>query len=286
MIRLQKDKMAKAVERAKADRMHVRCTGERVYAVRSNSGNVYTVRFAVANGMKLAECNCKAGQAGMMCKHIAASVAVHIAIATMKKRVADQAAPLTTVKPGDKVWAFNTNTKAHMLAYVVELAPARYAANGIYVRWILTEDEIFDQTVSKSAWVYDYSKVATAAASTSPTNATLHIEGYAGHRAIPVQLTGRETPKKIEIRAIQGMQIPGNHYLDPGETALVPKSAVTQETERAQIEREITSKWQARWPNYRIADTLMKEYGRNSLALMPTGYLQDILRVWFGQAAY
>ncbi len=54
---------------------------------------------------------------------------------------------------------------------------------------------------------------------------------------------------------------------------------------RESLIAEITTKWQARWPNYRIADTLMKEYGRNSLALMPTGYLQDILQVWFPAAA-
>jgi hypothetical protein len=41
------------------------------------------------------------------------------------------------------------------------------------------------------------------------------------------------------------------------------------------------TKWQARFPGYRLVDSLMKQYGRNILALMPTSYLQDVLRVWF-----
>jgi len=69
MIKLEPNKMQKAIERARAIRPRVTVinASERLYSVSSSRkahlGQVfYTVRFVVVNGMKLAECDCAAGQ--------------------------------------------------------------------------------------------------------------------------------------------------------------------------------------------------------------------------------
>ncbi len=84
MIRLQNDNaMKRAIERAKARKPRVRCisSAERIYTVTSRTSDViYIVKFAVANGLKLAECECKAGQAHQLCVHVAAAAAVNIAL--------------------------------------------------------------------------------------------------------------------------------------------------------------------------------------------------------------
>jgi SWIM zinc finger len=80
MIKLESSKMQKAIERAKQVRPRVRCTGERIYSVTGRKGDLYTVRFAVANGHNLAECDCRAGQSSQLCYHIAAAAAVNIAV--------------------------------------------------------------------------------------------------------------------------------------------------------------------------------------------------------------
>jgi hypothetical protein len=95
VIKLERGtKMNKAIERAKAVRPFVKWLGERTYTVTSSDGQrVYTVRFEVANGHKLAECNCKAGAEGMLCYHIAAAAAVNIAVASMRQRTASPSIP-------------------------------------------------------------------------------------------------------------------------------------------------------------------------------------------------
>lgn len=100
MIKLERgDKMNKAIERAKAVRPFVKWLGERTYTVSSRDGQrVYTVRFVVANGHKLAECNCKAGEAGMLCYHIAAAAAVNIAVASIRQQAGQAAAPQVETK--------------------------------------------------------------------------------------------------------------------------------------------------------------------------------------------
>jgi uncharacterized Zn finger protein len=81
MIKLESAKMKNAIARAKAVRPRVTRLAERSYRVTSSNGkDFYTVRFAVANGHKLAECDCKAGQAGQLCYHVAAAAAVNIAL--------------------------------------------------------------------------------------------------------------------------------------------------------------------------------------------------------------
>lgn len=55
------------------------------------------MRFAVANGLKLAECDCRAGKAGQMCFHVAAAAQVNVMTQSMRKQGASApaAAPLS-----------------------------------------------------------------------------------------------------------------------------------------------------------------------------------------------
>ena len=86
MIKLEADKMQRAIARAKLLRPRVKWLGGRDYSVTSSNGQgTYTVRFAVVNGLKLGECDCKAGQAGMMCFHICAAAAVNIAVQSIHR---------------------------------------------------------------------------------------------------------------------------------------------------------------------------------------------------------
>lgn len=119
MIKLERgDKMNKAIERAKAVRPFVKWLGERTYTVTSRDGQrVYTVRFVVANGHKLAECNCQAGEAGMLCYHVAAAAAVNIAVASIKRQAEQSAAALVV------------ETKAS------ESVTVRYVRNGQLSGW-------------------------------------------------------------------------------------------------------------------------------------------------------
>lgn len=87
MLKLEISKMTKAIERAKTLRPRVRVINadERTYAVTGSKGNVYTVRFAVTNGHKLASCDCPAKG---ICYHIAATASVNIAVQSMRRQVA------------------------------------------------------------------------------------------------------------------------------------------------------------------------------------------------------
>ena len=79
MIQLTKENTQKAVARCKELKPKVRFVEDRVFNVSSaNNENVYTVKFAVANGKKLAQCQCKAAERGLVCYHIAAAAAVNI----------------------------------------------------------------------------------------------------------------------------------------------------------------------------------------------------------------
>ena len=71
MIRITSESMRRAIARAKVMRPHVRMVGERVYEDSGSKSATYTVTFAVANGMKLASCSCPAGEAEMICYHMA-----------------------------------------------------------------------------------------------------------------------------------------------------------------------------------------------------------------------
>ncbi len=98
MIKLEASKMTKAIEKAKAIHPRVSRIGERTYKVTSSDGKgSYVVRFVVSNGLKLAECDCKAGKVGTICFHVAAAAAVNIGFQRMKQQVA--AAPAAPVAP-------------------------------------------------------------------------------------------------------------------------------------------------------------------------------------------
>ncbi|MGE0128058.1 MAG: hypothetical protein AB7U82_08260 [Blastocatellales bacterium] len=100
--------MTKAIERAKAIRPRVRVISAdaRTYSVTGSKGDVYTVKFAVANGLKLAECDCKAGQRGQMCFHVAAAASINIAVQSQRQAAPAPAAPLPvpTVKRRPSGW--------------------------------------------------------------------------------------------------------------------------------------------------------------------------------------
>ena len=83
MLNLEPKKMKAAIERAKAEHLKVRAISvtDRTYAVTSKQGTVYTVRFVVVNGHKLAECSCPATT---YCKHMAAAAQVNIMCQSMR----------------------------------------------------------------------------------------------------------------------------------------------------------------------------------------------------------
>lgn len=79
MLKLEADKMQKAIERAKNVHPKVRVVNaaERTYAVSGSKGGEYLVKFVVANGHRLAECTCPART---LCYHIASAAAVNIGV--------------------------------------------------------------------------------------------------------------------------------------------------------------------------------------------------------------
>jgi hypothetical protein len=86
MIKLEIKTMTKAIQRTKEVHPKVRVINadHRVYAVTGSKGGAYTVKLAVANGHKLASCDCPAKG---MCFHIAAAAAVNIGIQGMRRRI-------------------------------------------------------------------------------------------------------------------------------------------------------------------------------------------------------
>jgi len=95
MINLEPNKMQEAIERAKAVRPRVRVISadERTYSVTGSKGDAYTVKFVVVKGLKLAECDCKAGEAGMMCFHVAGAAQVNVMAQSMRLINSAPAAP-------------------------------------------------------------------------------------------------------------------------------------------------------------------------------------------------
>ncbi len=87
MIEITKENIEKAIERAKQSKPLVRVIQFRTYAVTNReTGATYEVKFTKANGKKLAECNCKCGmQSKFVCKHIAASLNIHLVLASQMK---------------------------------------------------------------------------------------------------------------------------------------------------------------------------------------------------------
>ncbi len=87
MIELKSsEQLKKAIDRTKADpkSLLVKMTSvTRQYAVLNKyTNNVYTVNFFVkGNNQKFATCDCKAGEHGRICKHIAAAAGLNTCLA-------------------------------------------------------------------------------------------------------------------------------------------------------------------------------------------------------------
>lgn len=83
-----REQLARAIERAKKVKPFVRVRGWRWYEVTSSDGTkVYTVHFWESingSGRILGECNCKGGEHGFICYHLAGAVAVHLAMVRMR----------------------------------------------------------------------------------------------------------------------------------------------------------------------------------------------------------
>jgi hypothetical protein len=82
MIELKRSNMTQAIIRAWQKKPKVRTTGWRHYEVVNQiTGTIYHVEFDVKEGRKYGSCDCKAGQNGRYCYHLAGAAAVHLAIA-------------------------------------------------------------------------------------------------------------------------------------------------------------------------------------------------------------
>jgi len=82
MLKLEADKMQKAIERAKAEHLKVRIinAAKREYEVKG-----YFIRFAVNGGEKFGSCTCKGARAGYMCKHVAAAAQANIMVQSVRE---------------------------------------------------------------------------------------------------------------------------------------------------------------------------------------------------------
>jgi hypothetical protein len=83
MIEITKENIEKAIERARQEKPLVKVIEFRRYSVTNKAtGANYTVKFSKIGNRKFAECDCKAGQQGKyLCKHVGASIGIHIVIA-------------------------------------------------------------------------------------------------------------------------------------------------------------------------------------------------------------
>lgn len=80
-----KEQMARAIQRAKQLKPFVRFRGFRWYEVKSSSAEaVYTVHFYKHGRQRFGECDCKGGERGLICYHLAGAVAVHIGLTAMR----------------------------------------------------------------------------------------------------------------------------------------------------------------------------------------------------------
>jgi hypothetical protein len=84
MIEINKERLSKAVEKARKVRNFVHMIQFRLYEVTTPELRAYQVAFEVRDGKKFANCNCKAGKRNQPCYHMAAAVALHLAVAQMR----------------------------------------------------------------------------------------------------------------------------------------------------------------------------------------------------------
>ncbi len=76
-----KEQITKAIENARALHPQVKMVEFGEYEVSGSKGNTYTVLCYVAAGEKLVDCNCPAR---VPCKHAAAALSLHIAVARQR----------------------------------------------------------------------------------------------------------------------------------------------------------------------------------------------------------
>ncbi len=75
----------KAIERARTGRLFVRFVQFRQFRVENRAnGQTYNVNFFVRAGKRFGHCDCKGGERGLACKHLAAAAAVQTGIAAMR----------------------------------------------------------------------------------------------------------------------------------------------------------------------------------------------------------
>ena len=86
MIELKSvEQLSRAIDRAKAGCLFVRILQFRQFKVENrNSGHVYHVSFFVRAGRRFGHCDCKGGERGLPCKHLAAAAAIQTGIAAMR----------------------------------------------------------------------------------------------------------------------------------------------------------------------------------------------------------
>jgi uncharacterized Zn finger protein len=87
MIELKSaEQLSKAIARARANRLFVRFVQFRQFKVDNRTnGQTYNVNFFVRAGRRFGHCDCKGGERGLACKHLAAAAAVQTGIAAMRR---------------------------------------------------------------------------------------------------------------------------------------------------------------------------------------------------------
>jgi hypothetical protein len=87
MIQLNStEQLSRAIERAKAGSLFVRFVQFRQFRVENRqTGATYNVNFFVREGRRFGHCDCKGGERGLVCKHLAAAAAVQTGIAAMRR---------------------------------------------------------------------------------------------------------------------------------------------------------------------------------------------------------
>lgn len=86
-IIINRENLARAIERCKFNHPRVKPAGTMAYAVQRSAGGTATVYFfRDANGNKCAACDCPAGNrpTALVCYHIAAALALHCALVRLR----------------------------------------------------------------------------------------------------------------------------------------------------------------------------------------------------------
>jgi uncharacterized Zn finger protein len=83
MIEINTQNLDKAIAKARQTKPLVKVIKFRLYQVTNReTGAKYEVTFTKVGGKKFADCTCKCGQQGKYaCKHIAASIGIHLLLA-------------------------------------------------------------------------------------------------------------------------------------------------------------------------------------------------------------